>query len=106
MSTPPSPVRSFLGGLLLIPPVHALLLFNQSIFGISGFLHRAVRPKLYRKGAGWEALAGVSGLILGGGVVGWLEGLSKGEASSRGSVSSRAFAAVVFNGLLVGLGTK
>ncbi|KAK0483785.1 hypothetical protein IW261DRAFT_981105 [Armillaria novae-zelandiae] len=91
MSTP-TPLRSFLGGFGLSLPVHALLLLNGNVFGISGFFHRAVKGNL-------EALAGVSGLFAGGLVIGILEGSNK-------EVLGLEMRQVLLSGLLVGLGTK
>ncbi|KAH9981043.1 hypothetical protein BGW80DRAFT_306027 [Lactifluus volemus] len=42
----PTPLQSFLGGVGLALPAQALLSFNHSMFGISGFIHRAVRGNL------------------------------------------------------------
>ncbi|PBK97028.1 hypothetical protein ARMGADRAFT_924055 [Armillaria gallica] len=91
MSTP-TPLRSFIGGFGLSLPVHALLLLNGNVFGISGFFHRAVKGNL-------EALAGVSGLFAGGLVIGILEG-------SKQAVLGLEMRQVLFSGFLVGLGTK
>ncbi|KAG6918139.1 hypothetical protein DXG01_016328 [Tephrocybe rancida] len=63
----PTPAQSFVGGIGLSLPVHALLLLNGNVFGISGFLHRAVL-------GGKESLCAIFGLILGGAYVGLLEG--------------------------------
>ena len=103
MSDAVTPTRSLVGGLLLIPPVHALLLANSSIYGISGFLHRAFRPSLYHKGAGWEALAGVTGLVAGGIAVG---GLELGHADGAGAKDWGSLGKTVGNGLMIGIGTR
>ncbi|KAG6832326.1 hypothetical protein H0H87_001967 [Tephrocybe sp. NHM501043] len=55
----PTPVQSFIGGIGLSLPVHALLVLNGNVFGISGFLHRAVL-------GGKEPACAVLGLVLGG----------------------------------------
>ncbi|KAJ7741531.1 hypothetical protein DFH07DRAFT_837579 [Mycena maculata] len=86
------PLQSFLGGLGLSLPVHALLLLNGNVFGISGFLHRAVRGNK-------EAVASASGLLLGGMFAGLVEG-----AGPRSFPLT--FPALILSGLLVGLGTK
>ncbi|KAJ7632739.1 hypothetical protein FB45DRAFT_913322 [Roridomyces roridus] len=91
MSTP-SPISSFLGGLGLPFATHALTLLNGSVFGISGFLHRAARGNK-------EAMAGVAGLIIGGLVVGLTEG-----AGPR--VFPMSYLRIILSGLLVGVGTK
>lgn len=88
----PTPLQSFLGGLGIPLPVHALLVLNGNVFGISGFLHGAVRGSK-------EAVAAVAGLILGGFAVGLLEG---GATKSSGM----ALPKVLISGLLVGLGSK
>ncbi|KAF5380863.1 hypothetical protein D9615_004045 [Tricholomella constricta] len=88
----PTPLQSFLGGIGLSLPVHALLLLNGNVFGISGFLHRAVRGSK-------EALLGVTGLILGGAYVGLVEG---GDPQPFNVGIGR----VALAGFLVGLGTK
>ncbi|KAK0210894.1 hypothetical protein DFS33DRAFT_335944 [Desarmillaria ectypa] len=55
MSTP-TPLRSFIGGFGLSLPVHALLLLNGNVFGISGFFHRAVKGNLEALGANTAVL--------------------------------------------------
>ncbi|ESK94570.1 family integral membrane protein [Moniliophthora roreri MCA 2997] len=91
MSTP-TPLRSFLGGVGLSFPVHALLTLNGSVFGISGFLHRAVRGSK----EGWTA---VLGLVSGGVAIGLLEG--------RGpQLRMPELPVVLLSGLLVGVGTR
>jgi len=88
----PAPLQSFLGGIGLALPVHALLILNGSIFGISGFLHRAAR-------GGKEGAVSVLGFVLGGVVVGELEGIGP-------KVYSTHVPTLVASGILVGLGTK
>lgn len=88
----PTPLQSFLGGLGLPLPVHALLLLNGNVFGISGFLHRGIRGEK-------EGLVAVSGLLLGGAFVGLLEGSGPGAFSV-------GLPQVLLSGLLVGLGSK
>jgi len=88
----PTPIQSFLGGIGLSLPVHALLLLNGNVFGISGFLHRAIR-------GGKEAAAAVSGLVLGGAYIGLLE--RDGPQLLKLGIGRIALA-----GLLVGLGSK
>lgn len=88
----PTPLQSFLGGLGLTLPVHALMLLNGNVFGISGFFHRAVR-------GGKEAIVAVAGLVLGGVFVGIIEG-SGPEPFTLG------LSQVLLSGFLVGLGSK
>jgi hypothetical protein len=73
-------------------PVHTLLLLTGNVFGISGFLHQAVR-------GGKEGIAAVAGLVSGGVLVGILEG---------GGVNplTCSFRQVLLSGFLVGLGSK
>ncbi|TFY65803.1 hypothetical protein EVG20_g5286 [Dentipellis fragilis] len=85
-------LQSFLGGLGLTFPVHALLTLNGSIFGISGFMHRAV---MGRK----EDAASVLGLVLGGLLIGKIDGLAP-------VVLDSSPLRMIASGLLVGLGTK
>lgn len=87
-----TPVQSFLGGIGLSLPVHALLLLNGNVFGISGFLHHAMQ-------GGTEAMVAVSGLVLGGTFIGLLEGI--GPKSSEFDLGR-----VTLAGFLVGLGSK
>lgn len=90
--TTPSPLQSFVGGIGLALPVFALLRLNGCVFGISGFLHRAIHGSL-------ESIASVAGLVFGGVLVGLIDGTG---ASSV--VSNARHIAVA--GLLVGIGTK
>lgn len=89
----PVPLQSFLGGLCIPVPVHALALLNGNVFGISGFLHRAVMGNV-------EGAAGVVGLILGGILVAAIDG---GKVPSSLSLP---LSQIALSGLLVGLGTK
>ncbi|KDQ61028.1 hypothetical protein JAAARDRAFT_45703 [Jaapia argillacea MUCL 33604] len=88
----PTPLQSFLGGIGLSLPVFALVKLNGSVFGISGFLHRAVR-------GGREALMAVAGLVLGGIVIGLVEGEGPQTLST-------SLAKLAFSGFLVGMGTR
>jgi hypothetical protein len=88
----PTPLQSFLGGVGLAIPIQFQLVLNGSVFGISGFLRDAVRGKM-------EALASVSGFLLGGIVIGAMEGIGP----DIGSIGLRYIAV---SGLLVGIGTK
>jgi len=81
-----------LGGVGLVIPVQFLLVLNGSVFGISGFLHDAVR-------GGKEALTSVAGFLLGGAIVGAMEGVAPP------TVPTGLFR-IVYSGLLVGIGTK
>ncbi|KAJ3993923.1 hypothetical protein F5050DRAFT_1576668 [Lentinula boryana] len=91
MSTP-TPLASFLGGFGLSLPVYSLMILNGNVFGISGFVHRAVRGNK-------EALIATVGLIIGGTIIGAVEG--RGPESSSSSLPG-----LLLSGLLVGLGTK
>ncbi|KAG6814505.1 hypothetical protein H0H92_000030 [Tricholoma furcatifolium] len=88
----PTPVQSFIGGVGLSLPVHALLLLNGNVFGISGFLHRAVL-------GGKESVCAVLGLVLGGSYIGLLEG--HGPSPLQIGLGRAALA-----GFLVGFGSK
>jgi len=87
-----SPLQSFIGGLTIPVAVHELLLLNGNVFGISGFIHRAVKGST-------EGLAGAAGLVIGGFIISKLEG-------SGPSLLSLPFPYIVLSGFLVGLGTK
>ncbi|KAF8911990.1 hypothetical protein CPB84DRAFT_1760958 [Gymnopilus junonius] len=91
MSTP-TPLRALVGGLGIPVAAHELLLLNGNVFGISGFIHRAVKGSI-------EGLAGVAGLVLGGVLVGALE--KNGPENLSLSLPQ-----VLLSGFLVGLGTK
>ena len=91
----PRPLHSFLGGLGLALPVHALLLLNGSVFGISGFLHRAFRGSI-------EAIASDVGLLLGG----FFAGLKEENEPQLPIFPMTTFPQLIFSGLLVGVGTK
>ncbi|KAF9483823.1 DUF395-domain-containing protein [Pholiota conissans] len=88
----PTPLQSLIGGLTIPVAAHELLLLNGNVFGISGFIHRAVKGNI-------DGTAGVAGLILGGVLVGQLE--SAGPAAL-----SLTLPQVMLSGFLVGLGTK
>jgi len=88
----PTPLQSFLGGVGLVAPVQFLLVLNGSVFGISGFLHNTVR-------GGKEALASVAGFLLGGAIIGAVEGVGPKTVPT-------GFFQIVYSGLLVGIGTK
>ncbi|KAN0140993.1 hypothetical protein V8E53_001437 [Lactarius tabidus] len=93
MSLPGStPLQSFLGGVCVAFPVHALLSFNNNTFGISGFIHGAARGRL-------EDAMSVLGLILGGVVVAVIEG-------DKPTVGDSSAIPLILSGLLVGAGTK
>ena len=89
----PTPFQSFVGGLGLTIPVHALLLLNGDVFGISGFLHRAVQGNK-------EAIAALAGLALGGALVGIVEG------PALTSSLTLTIPNVLLSGFLVGIGSK
>lgn len=92
MSTSPSALPSLLGGVGLALSAHSLLALNGSVFGISGFLHRAARGSR-------EAAVGVLALVLGGFAIGKLDG--PGPSFVNGSLRT-----IALSGLLVGIGTK
>jgi peptidoglycan/LPS O-acetylase OafA/YrhL len=93
MSLPGStPLQSFLGGVCVAFPVHALLSFNNNTFGISGFIHGAARGRL-------EDAMSVLGLVLGGVVVAVIEG-------DKPTVGDSSAIPLILSGLLVGAGTK
>ncbi|EPQ58724.1 hypothetical protein GLOTRDRAFT_126802 [Gloeophyllum trabeum ATCC 11539] len=87
-----TPLQSLLGGFGISLSVHGLLVLNGNVLGISGFLHRAAR-------GGNEALAGVLGLVLGGLIVGAIEG--KGPTTFDNNLPR-----IITSGLLVGMGAK
>lgn len=87
-----TPFQSFLGGLSIPIPVHALLLLNGSVLGVSGFVHRAMKGNP-------EALSGAVGLILGGVFVAMLENTSLPPPLLP-------LPKVLLSGFLVGFGTK
>jgi len=88
----PTPLQSFLGGVGLVIPVHFLLTLNGSVFGISGFLHNAVRGRR-------EALTSVAGFLLGGAIIGVVEGIGPETISAE-------LPRIALSGLLVGVGTR
>jgi hypothetical protein len=88
----PTPLQSFLGGVGLTVPIQFLLTLNGKVFGISGFFHNAVRGET-------EALTSVAGLLLGGAIIGAVEGVGPPKMSV-------GLAQIALSGLLVGVGTK
>ncbi|KAJ2934939.1 hypothetical protein H1R20_g2173, partial [Candolleomyces eurysporus] len=84
--------ESFLGGLTIPIPVHALTLLNGNVFGISGFCHRAVKGNV-------EGVAGAAGLVLGGSLIALIDGKAP-------AALALPLAQVAASGFLVGLGTK
>jgi hypothetical protein len=88
----PTPLQSFLGGVGLVIPVHFLLTLNGSVFGISGFLHNAIRGRR-------EALTSVAGFLLGGAIIGVVEGIGPETISAE-------LPRIALSGLLVGVGTR
>ncbi|PPQ63049.1 hypothetical protein CVT24_005903 [Panaeolus cyanescens] len=88
----PTPIQSLVGGLTFPVITHQLLLLNGNVFGISGFVHRAVKGNR-------EGIAGVAGLIFGGILVAKLEGAGP-------SSLSLGVPQILLSGFLVGLGTK
>ena len=90
--TAPAPLQAFLGGIGLAIPVQDLLTLNGSIFGISGFFHRAALGSS-------EAIASLAGLMLGGFAIGFLR-------SSHPEIVDPNLSTMILSGLLVGAGTK
>jgi hypothetical protein len=88
----PTPLQSFIGGLAIPVAAYELLLLNGNVFGISGFIHKAVRGSI-------EGLAGAAGLVMGGFIISKLEGFSP-------SLLPVPFRYIILSGFLVGLGTK
>jgi uncharacterized membrane protein YedE/YeeE len=88
----PTPLQSLVGGLGLSLAVHSFLVLTGASFGVSGFIHNAVRGNA-------EGAFSVAGLILGGVVVGKLEG-------DRPQLPSIGLGLTVLAGFLVGFGTR
>lgn len=98
MSSPATPTASFVGGVGLALSVHALAVYNGSVLGCSGFIHRTFKREYSN-----EALMGTAGLV-GAGCLGAL--LGRGTPvlpSSSGKALDPVF---LLSGLLVGLGSK
>jgi hypothetical protein len=85
-------LQSLVGGFTIPVAAHSLLVLNGNIFGISGFVHRAVKGHV-------RDLVSLSGLILGGVVAARLEG--KGP-----SPLSISLPQILLSGFLVGIGSK
>ena len=85
-------LQSLAGGLTIPVAAHSLLVLNGNIFGVSGFVHRAVKGHV-------RDAVGLSGLILGGVVAAHLEG--KGPLPLSISLPQ-----ILLSGFLVGLGSK
>ncbi|THU85459.1 hypothetical protein K435DRAFT_843257 [Dendrothele bispora CBS 962.96] len=94
----PTPLRSFIGGIGLAFPIHSLAVLNGNVFGISGFIHRAVRGNR-------EAALGTLGLVAGGLFAGLVETQTEGRELAQ-SMALLPSPLLLFSGLLVGLGTK
>ncbi|KAL0071334.1 hypothetical protein AAF712_001190 [Marasmius tenuissimus] len=90
---PPLFLPSFLGGIGLSLPAHALMVLNGNIFGISGFVHRTLRSDI-------EGMFAVLGLVSGGLVAGVVEGA---HPEFCGGIS---IPLILGSGFLVGLGSK
>lgn len=86
------PLESFLGGLGIPIPAHVLLLLNGNVFGVSGFMHHTIKGNK-------EAIAGVTGLVLGGIFIGFL------ERANPLSMQGNLFWAIA-SGILIGIGSK
>jgi uncharacterized protein len=85
-------VRSAVSGAALSIPFVSLLALNGAVFGVSGFLHRAVRGNK-------DGLIAFSGVLLGGSVAGVLTGHGP-------RLTHISFPTLLCSGFLVGLGTK
>ncbi|KAL4077153.1 hypothetical protein V8B97DRAFT_1398028 [Scleroderma yunnanense] len=92
MTSHPKPLQASLAGIGVSLSVHSLLIFNGSVLGVSGLLHRSVRGDS-------EAAIGVLGLVLSGIIAGYLE-------PSGPLVLSTSFPSTILAGLLVGVGTR
>lgn len=88
----PTPLQSLIGGIGIPLAAHELLLLNGDVFGVSGFLHRAVRGSV-------EGLTGAFGLILGGILTAKLEGAGP-------TTIPLSTLQIALSGFLVGVGTK
>ncbi|KDR73523.1 hypothetical protein GALMADRAFT_251240 [Galerina marginata CBS 339.88] len=88
----PTPLKALVGGLCIPIAAHELLLLNGNVFGISGFIHRAVKGSV-------EGLAGAIGLAFSGLLISNLE-------TSGPAYLSLSLPKILLSGLLVGLGTK
>ena len=87
-------LQSLVGGFTIPVAAHSLLVLNGNIFGISGFVHRAVKGHI-------RDIASLLGLILGGVVVAHLPVEGKGP-----SLPSVSLPQILLSGFLVGLGSK
>lgn len=85
-------LQSLVGGFTIPLAAHSLLVLNGNTFGISGFVHRAVKGHV-------RDVVSLSGLILGGVVAARLEG----KGPSPLSISPQQ---IILSGFLVGLGSK
>lgn len=88
----PTPLQSFLGGVGLAFPVHALLSLNGRTLGISGFIQGAARGNL-------EDVLSALGMIAGGFAVGAIEG-------TKPIIQDSPMFPLILSGLLVGAGAK
>lgn len=88
----PTPLQSFLGGVGLALPVHALLSLNGRTLGISGFIQGAARGNL-------EDVLSTLGMIAGGFAVGIIEGI-------KPTIQDSPTFPLILSGLLVGAGAK
>lgn len=88
----PTPLQSFLGGVGLALPVHALLSLNNKTLGISGFINGAARGNL-------EDALSVLGMISSGFAVAVIEGI-------KPTIRDSAPLPLMLSGLLVGVGAK
>lgn len=86
--TPTYLLQSLVGGLTIPIATHTLLLLNGNIFGVSGFVHRAVRGHV-------QDIVSLLGLILG--------GIAAGKGPSPLLIP---LPQISLSGFLVGLGSK
>lgn len=107
-SMEPTPLRSLVGGFLLVPPIHALFLSDATrrpVLGISGFVHRSFNPSSMAVTERFSALAGLAGLVAGGASIEWLlNGAS--DVFTPSAPTANEIAWKVGIGLLMGLGTR
>jgi hypothetical protein len=85
-------LQSLVGGFTIPVAAHSLLVLNGNDFGISGFIHRAIKGHV-------PDVVSLSGLILGGVVVARWEG-------NGPSPLSISLPQILLSGFLVGLGSK
>ncbi|KAJ8598027.1 hypothetical protein M405DRAFT_802900 [Rhizopogon salebrosus TDB-379] len=90
----PKPLQALLGGIGIALSIHALLVLNGTVLGVSGFIHRSFRGDK-------AAIFSVAGLALGGITVGIASNVNPPEPGA-----ASPFIQTLLSGLLVGIGTK